>query len=302
LRSRRPSRCGVTPFCGEAATRLIIACFAVLATAFCTSALATLAPPNADAFINSAAKNTNYGNNVLLKVSPTQHALVQFDLSTLPAGTLPTDVEKATAILWVNTVTTAGTVNVLPVTSTWTELGVTYNTQPGVGALAAAVSVSAANEYLVIDVTAQVQSWLANPGSNQGLELVAVGATSFSLDSKENAGTTPVLDVTLLVDGPPGPTGPPGPQGAPGLLGSPGAAGAQGPAGPQGLTGAIGPVGPAGPQGTAGAQGQPGTQGPIGPLGPQGVQGIPGAQGPQGDQGPLGVISTIVVQRAEPVG
>ena len=245
--------------------RVASACLVALMATFGPGALATLGPPQADTFINSGSKNTNYGSNAALKVNPTQSALIQFNLLTLPAGTLPTDVEKATAILWVNAVTAAGTVRVVPVTSPWTELGVTYNTQPGIGAEIATASVSAANSYLVIDVTDQVKSWLASPGTNRGLELIAVGSASFQLDSKENTGVSPVLDITLLVEGPPGPQGSAGPIGPQGPQGS---VGAQGPAGPGGPQGMQGPAGPAGPQGT---------QGPAGPEGPQGNAGTPGS-------------------------
>ena len=68
----------------------------MLLTVFSPLAVATLAPPHGDTFINSGAKNTNYGANNLLKISPTQSTLIQFDLSTLPAGTVAADIDKAT--------------------------------------------------------------------------------------------------------------------------------------------------------------------------------------------------------------
>lgn len=273
---------GISPCTQSSMKRHFGACVAALAAILSTVASATIAPVQADTFINSGAKNANNGTAASLKVSPTQSALVQFDLSTLPNGTLAIDVERATVLLWVNTVTVPGAVNVFPVITPWTEVGVTYNTQPGIGAPMAAVAIPAANQFLAIDVTAQVKSWLANPGSNRGLELVAIGATTFQFDSKENPGFSGMLDVTLMVDGPPGPAGPIGATGPTGPAGPMGATGAIGATGPQGAAGPVGPMGaqgPAGPQGSIGPAGATGAQGSAGPMG------APGAAGPQGPAG-----------------
>ena len=107
----------------------------VLGLSLAPCAQATLAPVKADTFINSsgAEKNKNFGKDPSLKVTPTASTLIRFDLSTLPAGTIADDVEKATMLLWVNKVDASGSISVLPVTSPWTESTVTYNTQPGVG-------------------------------------------------------------------------------------------------------------------------------------------------------------------------
>ncbi len=227
---------------------------------------ATLAPDQADTFINGsgASKTKNFGGNESLQVSPTTSTLIRFDLSTLPAGTTAADVEKATALLWVNTVNAGGNIMVQPVTSAWSELGVTYNTQPGVGAPLPAITIPAVYQYLVIDVTAVVKAWLTTPGTNNGLELVAVGSTSLQLDSKENNGNTPTLDITLFNDGaagPPGPTGSTGATGGTGAVGPAGATGATGATGPTGPTGATGAIGPAGLTGATGATGAMGAAG-----------------------------------------
>ena len=100
----------------------------------------------------------------------------------------------------------------------------------------------------------------------------------------KNPGGTDIIDITIGIQGPPGP------------------AGDQGPVGPQGQTGPQGPPGPQGPHGlqgaagSPGASGQPGAQGPQGPQGisgPPGSPGAPGVPGPQGLQGPAGTPATI---------
>lgn len=105
------------------------------------------------------------------------------------------------------------------------------------------------------------------------------------------------IDVTIVLDSPPGPPGEPGPQGPVGPTGSQGPEGPEGPAGPQGLAGPNGTQGASGPQGAQGdagqqgvpgPQGDPGPAGPTGPAGPQGIQGADGQPGPAGSQGPQG--------------
>lgn len=286
---------------------LIVASAMFLGAVYSPVALATLAPPIADSYINSGAKNQNNGAAQNLLVSPTHSALARFDLSTLPAGIVSTDVEKATILLFVNNVTAAGTVTVYAVSSPWTESGVTFNTQPGLGAPIATVAVAHAllNQVIAVDVTAQVKAWISLPGTNNGLELVATGSpatASLSLDSKEaGGGVSPMLEISLFNTGPAGPTGSQGPTGAIGPAGPAGATGAAGAQGPQGIVGPAGPIGPQGGQGPMGAigaigpqgaQGPVGLQGPTGPagaIGPSGAMGATGTTGPAGPAGPQGM-------------
>ena len=298
---------------------------ATLAIAIATSSVSATTAPNAgDTHINGATastRNQNYGSTNNLLVNQNASALVRFDLDTLPPGTVGLDVEKATVLMWVNNVPLGGSIAVFALTSPWQEATVTYNTQPGLSAQPiATLPIVAAMErqYVAIDVTAQVRSWLDTPGTNHGLAIRAAGPVSVAFDSKENVGIPATLDVTLLSGGSAGPPGPAATiavgttvTGAPGSAasvsnggtssaavlnftipaGAGGATGATGPAGPQGDPGAAGPSGPAGPagaagpQGAQGPQGTPGVPGPIGATGPQGPQGAAGVAGPQGTAG-----------------
>ena len=81
-------------------------------------ASAALAPDQADTFVSSSPagdKTKNFGKDGALKVSPNASALIHFDLSTLPTGTVAADVEQGTMLLWVNKVDAAGNINVLVV-------------------------------------------------------------------------------------------------------------------------------------------------------------------------------------------
>lgn len=223
-----------------------------------------------DAFTNTGSPNGNFGGNAALHViGTTQRSYLKFTLTTLPAGVTATDVAKATLTLYANTVATPGAIDVVQVTSAWTEAAITANTAPTLGSpVAAAVPVATKDDYVTIDVTSVVQAWIGGTLANNGLALVAsTTGTSANFDSKESTATShpPLLNIALK--GPAGAQGPPGPQGAPGATGAQGPAGPAGPAGAQGSQGPAGVPGPAGPVGATGPAGSPGPQGPPGPSG-----------------------------------
>ncbi len=188
-----------------------------------------------DVQINSGATTTNYAKSTTLQVGGGYSTLLQFDISSmLPAGTTVSQVEHANLIIFPNTVTTAGTIKVDRVTSTWSESAVTYATKPTTTATGeSTVSISGVDKYVQISLTGIVKSWIGTPSSNYGVELFSSGG-NLLMDSKENTSTShdAILLITLT-----SPAGPAGPQGA---------TGATGPAGPKGATGATGPQGPSG--------------------------------------------------------
>jgi len=63
-------------------------------------------PPIGDSFTNAAQATANFGGNVNLKLdgSVTKRVYIQFDLSGLPAGSVGSQVSKATLVLFPNTV------------------------------------------------------------------------------------------------------------------------------------------------------------------------------------------------------
>ena len=258
-------------------------------------ASATSAPIRADTFVSSVTKNQNYGSSPLLSVSPTSSAFLLFDLTALPPGVSDLDIEKANVLIEIASVTAIGTVAVFPVLTNWSESGITYNNAPALGTapiVTLPVTSPSTVQIVAVDVTAQVRNWLKNPGgmTNFGVALVSVGApptASLFFTSKEGV-NAPILDVTLMDQGPAGPAGPQGLKGDPGAVGATGPQGAQGTRGPQGDPGPIGPTGAAGPVGPIGPAGAVGSAGPVGPQGPQGTTGSQGAPGPTGPQGPIG--------------
>ncbi len=257
----------------------------------------------ADAHVSASRPTVNSGSLSNLNVGGGYTALLQFDLSTLPAGLTAAQLSRATVRLFCNRADTPGTFSAQLLTSAWTESAVTYATIPGAGTTAASGTCSAPNQFVTLDVTAAVQGWLAAPSTNFGLALTAPTAV-LQFDSKENdlTGHAPELDLMTATAtgsgaagatgatgsaGPSGATGATGVQGLPGLSGLPGAAGATGSSGLAGVTGATGLLGPTGAQGAQGVTGA-GLPGITGATGVSGATGGPGLQGLVGVTGATG--------------
>jgi hypothetical protein len=195
----------------------------------------------ADAYVNSAHPTTNYGNLSNLYVNSAGTALIQFDLSSLPAGTTSSQIGAAYLRLYVNRINTSGLVSVQPITGSWSESSVTYTSYSSsltLGGAVASFTPATAQQFIVVDITSLVQSWL-NGTANNGIALTT-SSGDVVFDSKENDETSHAahLDITVVSQGPQGPAGP---------QGSAGPAGAAGVAGADGVTGPQGPPGPAGP-------------------------------------------------------
>jgi len=262
---------------------------------------------------------SNYGALPTVNIGgmANSQGLFLFDLTNVPGGST---VESATLRIFVDKVTTAGSIDIAAANAPWSETTVNGTTPPGSGAaVQTGIAITTAGVYLAIDVTSQVQAWV-NGSPNAGFIVTAnPAATSVFIDSKENPATSHPAVLEILLKGPAGaigPAGPPGATGPAGAAGGHGPTGAQGPAGPagpagtagpagpkgatgpqgpvgiQGLTGIQGPAGSAGPAGSIGDSGPTGSAGPAGPAGvagPAGAQGAAGPQGPQGNPGPTGI-------------
>ena len=225
------------------------------------NAQAVLLPVIADTYLAPAADAA--GISEVIKLNPSNTALLNFSLSPLPSGMTGANIDRARLVFFVKSVPISGKLQVSPVKSTWAE-NVTTATAPAVSSpLATSVKISRSNTYYAVDVTQLVKNWLDKPASNFGMALRPLKGTttSVTLDSKEATQTSQAayIDIDLLgADGPKGDTG---------------AAGSQGAVGPQGLTG---DAGVQGDQGADGAQGQQGIQGVQGPVAAWPVGNAPG--------------------------
>jgi hypothetical protein len=253
-----------------------------------STVFASEAPLSADTYVSSASAGTNYGAAATLNVGPSATALVRFDLSALPQGTMPSQVLKATLVLYVNRVGMPGNIEVQTVGSAWNEASVNSATAPVTQRSldVPTAAVGAAGQYVVVDVTQQVAAWVAGgSAANFGFAIQPAAGdpnTTVFFDSKENTLTGHAARLDLIV-------GTAGGAGAPGPKGDTGATGAQGPQGLKGDTGATGPQGPQGLKGDAGATGPQGLQGLKGDTGATGATGLTGPMGATGAQGPQGL-------------
>ncbi len=195
---------------------------------------------------------TNAGTSVAVNVNPSNKALLNFDLSTLPTSITSADIAKATLVFFVKTVPAGGQLQVSPLTSAWTE-NTTLSTAPTAGLpLATSAPISKGNTYFAVDVTNLVLNWVDVPASNNGLALDPVGQTSLTFDSKEAIQTSHPAYIEIALKGPAGAvghTGAIGSQGLQGVPGNPGSNGLNGAPGVNGLNGAKGDTG-AFPSGT----------------------------------------------------
>ena len=258
------------------------------------AAFAQTVPLTQDSYVaTNPATATNYGTAATVNAGGpnADQALVQFDLSTLPAGTTAANISKATLTLFVNKVGTAGTVNISVANGTWTELGVNGTNAPVPGAaVASAVAVSASSDYLYVDATAAVKNWLSGTNNNGFIITPNDGVVLVAFDSKESATTShpAALTITLSASGAVGATGPTGANGSNGATGPTGANGANGATGAVGATGAAGTNGTNGATGARGATGATGAAGATGPTGATGINGTNGNNGATGATGPAG--------------
>ncbi|HET9531928.1 MAG TPA: DNRLRE domain-containing protein [Blastocatellia bacterium] len=187
---------------------LNILLFAACAAIFSPAALAQSSLTD-DAHTSTAPRSadSNFGNNPNLSLSSSGNVYIKFNLvSTLPAGTPGSQVDKATLKLFIGNIASPGKVDVYEVLSPWQESTITANTAPILGSLVATtqqITTDQRGKFLVIDITATVRQWLGSDGQgaggipNHGIALLAhpVDANTpelinITFDSKENSQTS----------------------------------------------------------------------------------------------------------------
>ncbi|MFN7937853.1 MAG: DNRLRE domain-containing protein [Bryobacteraceae bacterium] len=208
------------------------------------AAHAVTAVVTADAHVVPASP-INLGSSPSLMVGNNSAAFLQFDLSAVPTGINPNSISKAQLLLFVNRVAQAGRISILPLLSPWTENTITPSTLPVNGTpIAVSNTISTPNNWVTLDITAQVRGWVSSPTTAFGLTIISDSSSPavLQIDSKENLATSQPARLEITIDGPPGPQGAIGPTGPRGPTGAQGGVGLTG---PSGATGAIGPAGPA---------------------------------------------------------
>jgi hypothetical protein len=200
---------------------LLIACLALTAC----SMLYAQAPPSGDTFVSANKASTNYGFNssLVVQASGGGNTLVQFNLSSLPNGVTASQLNKATLRLFVSGLTDSGTSDVYLINGAWNENTVTYSNAPPLGTLvksAASVPASAKENFVEVDITSALETWLTTPSQNYDIALVPspLSSISASFNSKEATDTAHEPQLIYSFNGPVGPQGPAGPAGGVSLI------------------------------------------------------------------------------------
>jgi hypothetical protein len=114
--------------------RVLSLVFATLASAsFANAAQVTLV---GDVSVSTARPSTNFGTLSDLYVGNGNTAFLQFNLNSLPTGTISSQIARATLTVFVNRVNAASSVSLAPVTSAWSESSVTSSSASSIGATA----------------------------------------------------------------------------------------------------------------------------------------------------------------------
>ena len=205
----------------------------------------------ADSYVSTPfVPGVRHGAAAELLVNKTNSGFFKFTLtSSLPSGTVASDINKAALKVFISKVNAGGYLTLRQVSQTWNEKTIpAAGIPPALNALKKTFRIrkSFAGHWVLLDVTDMVKDWATIPASNRGLALTVEGASLLNIviNSKENTDTAheAVLDVVLNKT-----VGATGPAGAVGATGPAGAVGATGPAGTPGATGPAGATGATGP-------------------------------------------------------
>ena len=167
----------------------------------------------ADSYVDALLATTNFGTSGVLNVNPssvsTERVFVRFDL-TACSPAIPADAIVQTAQLRLTVaslVLATRTIDLRTALASWTEAGVTWNTQPAVaGSLTGSAPVTAgqaAGTVITWTATSDVQAFVAGAATDFGFRLndSAEGAASgvvLSFSSREAASGQPQLVVTYV--------------------------------------------------------------------------------------------------------
>jgi hypothetical protein len=161
-------------------------------------------PSSADTYIRQdSGGNDNYGTATTMDVrnrgSQARRALVQFNLSGIPAGST---INSATLELYASAAPgTSQTLNVHHITGTWNETAVTWVTSPTYNGTAdATISGGTTTGWKTWDVLSVVQAWQAGTYTNYGFLVKCNSETSgttytYTFSTRENGTNRPILRV-----------------------------------------------------------------------------------------------------------
>jgi len=115
----------------------------------------------ADSYVDSATDDTNYGASTAMAVDNDERNLLKFDLSSIPAYSTIQSASLTLCMASLPQGTAIGRIHELrPATSPWTEMGVTWDSQPSVSGSSDHSWAVPAIGCISVNVTADVQAWV----------------------------------------------------------------------------------------------------------------------------------------------
>jgi hypothetical protein len=182
--------------------------------------------PARDTYIHEWEPNTNYGSGHDLRVrwDLWQRSLLYFNTADIPTNATVTHARLHLYLGWYDhQADRIAPVSVYRVNSDWSEMGATWHLRmPGTPwsaggcnssvdrslTAAATTNVLDPSSWYSWDITALVQDWVSNPGSNHGMILITTANRELRFHSREAATNRPSLRIEYTTGTGPGPATP----------------------------------------------------------------------------------------------
>ncbi len=162
----------------------------IMLAAFSMSALALTLPVSED---TSTSGNANVaksaGKDIALHVSAARQGLIRFEAGAFADSVAATDVSKARLVLYINSVAAPGALTLHRVTQDWSEHGAALPAYDATPLATIPASSVVGKQFIIVDVTAAVQAWLREPGTDFGFAIAGSGGARVLLGAKEGPGS-----------------------------------------------------------------------------------------------------------------
>ena len=151
-----------------------------------TSALALTLPVSEDSSTSgNAAVAKSAGKGTTLAISSARQGLIRFEAGAFANSISAGDVSKARLVIFISGLTSPGALTLHRITQDWSEHGASLPAFDAKPLATIPQSSVVAKQFLIIDVTAAVQAWLREPGTDFGFAIAGSGGARVLLGAKE---------------------------------------------------------------------------------------------------------------------
>ena len=158
--------------------------------AFHISALALTLPVSEDTSTSgNAFLAKTAGKDTALHVSAARQGLIRFEAGAFADSVAATDVTKARLVLYINSVAAPGALTLHRITQDWSEHSAALPAYDATPLATIPASSVVGKQFIIVDVTAAVQAWLREPGTDFGFAIAGSGGARVLLGAKEGPGT-----------------------------------------------------------------------------------------------------------------